>query len=146
VSGPDFAPSAATREDVVREALSWQLTPFHDCSRVKGAGTDCLNLIIGVYSAVGLIEPFDPEPYSPQWFQHKDEPRFLQGLERYAHRVEKSLPGDVAMYCYGRHAAHSAIIVDECTVVHAWKPSGCVTKGSYLDLLPRLDSLWSLFP
>lgn len=135
-----------TRAAVVAEALTWLGTPFHDCARVKGAGTDCLNLLIGVFSGVGMIEPFDPPPYSPQWFEHKDEPRFLLGLEAHARRVEVGQPGDIAMYRYGRHAAHSAIIIDERTIIHAFKAVGRVTKGSYLDMLPRLDSLWSVFP
>lgn len=148
-----FARSAATREDVVREALSWLGTPFHDCSRVKGAGCDCLNLLIGVYSAVGLIESFEPEAYSPQWFEHRDEPRFLQGLGRYAHRVEAPQPADVAMFNFGRHAAHSAIVIDDHTIVHAFKPVGRVTKGSLTDYLQiekgrrgALHSFWSVFP
>jgi cell wall-associated NlpC family hydrolase len=139
-------PIATARQRVVEEALSWCSTPFHDAAHVKGAGADCLGLLIGVYSAAGLIEDFRPDPYSPQWFEHRDQPRFLQGLEQYAHRVQAALPGDLAMYNFGRHAAHGAIIIDELTIVHAWKPGGCVTKGSFADMLPRLHSLWSVFP
>lgn len=137
---------SATREDVVREALSWVGTPFHDCAGVKGVGTDCAHFIIRVYAAVGLIENFDPESYSPQWFQHREEPRFLDTLARYAHRVDVGFPGDVAMFSFGRHAAHSAIIVDERSMVHAYKPLGCVMLDERSGHGHRLHSLWSLFP
>lgn len=136
---------ATLRERIVAEALSWCGTPFHDAASVKGAGADCVHFIKAVFVNVGLIDDFKIEPYSPQWFEHRDEPKFLQGLERYAHLIETPLPGDVAMYSYGRHAAHSAIVIDERTIVHAWKPAGRVTKGSYFDMHHRLHSLWSVF-
>jgi cell wall-associated NlpC family hydrolase len=138
----------ATRDDVVQEALSWQGTIFHDMAGVKGVGTDCAHHLIRVYAAVGLIENFSPQ-YKPQWFQHRDEPRFLQALaEQGAHRIELSevLPGDVLMYRFGRHAAHGAIVVDDNTIVHAYKPVGHVCRGSRREFEDRLDSAWSLFP
>jgi cell wall-associated NlpC family hydrolase len=94
-----------------------------------------------------LVKDFDPK-YKPQWFQHRDEPRFLQALiDHGAHRVEpeKVFPGDVLMYRFGRHAAHGAIVVNESTIIHAYKPAGCVCLGSRRELAHRLDSAWSLF-
>jgi cell wall-associated NlpC family hydrolase len=142
-----------TRAAVVEEALSWISTPFHDCARVKGAGVDCLNFIAAVFIETGLIEPFELPSYKPQWGSHRSEPLFLLGLERYAHRVDQYLPGDVVMFHYGRHASHSAIVVDARTIVHAFKPAGCVTKGALHDHLRvgtgergAVDSFWSVFP
>lgn len=138
----------ATRDDVVRAALGWLGTPFHDRARVKGAGVDCVNLLIAAFTEAGLITESDPA-YKPQWFQHRDEPRFLQGLEAHgARRIDpdSALPGDVLMYNYGRHAAHGAIVVDEITIVHAFKPVGMVTRGDRREFTHRLDSAWSLFP
>jgi cell wall-associated NlpC family hydrolase len=130
----------------VREALSWLGTKFHDHTGVKGAGTDCMFLLLRVFSTVGLIEAFEPDQYSPQWFQHRDEPRFLKGVMKYAHRVEVAGPGDVAMFNFGRHAAHGAIIIDNESMVHAYKPAGSVILDSRRVHAPRLDSLWSVFP
>jgi len=138
----------ALRAAVVAEALAWEGTPFHDRARVKGAGVDCVNLLIAVYSAVGLIDESNPD-YKPQWFQHREEPRFLLGLEAHgARRIEpaSALAGDVLMYSYGRHAAHGAIVVDKTTIVHAFKPVGMVTRGDRREFAHRLDSAWSLFP
>lgn len=137
----------ATREDVVREAFEWLSTPFHDVAGVKGVGTDCAHLLIRVFSAVGMIQDFSPR-YAPQWFQHRDEPRFLQALvEQGAHQIDISdaLPGDVLMYRFGRHAAHGSIVVDANTIVHAYKPVGHVCRGSRREFEDRLDSAWSLF-
>jgi hypothetical protein len=137
---------AVTREQIVREALTWVGCPFHDCSGVKGAGVDCVHLLIRVAAAVGLIEDFEPEAYSPQWFEHHDEPRFLFGMERYCHRVDVPGPGDFEMFNFGRHAAHSAILIDEYSMVHAYKPAGRVILDSRRALKHRHDSYWSAFP
>jgi NlpC/P60 family putative phage cell wall peptidase len=136
----------AKRAAVVAEALSWLGTPFHDRAGVKGAGVDCLHLLVRVYAAVGLIENFDPPVYSPQWFQHREEPLFLQGLQRYAHRVEMAHEGDIAMFNFGRHAAHGAIILDHYTMIHASGAAGEVTRAPRALFDDRLHSYWSVFP
>lgn len=138
---------SATREDIVREAMTWLGTPFHDHSGIKGAGVDCAHLIIRVYAAVGLIEDFNPQ-YKPQWFQHKKEPLFIQALEAHGAKsvpVESALPGDVLMYRFGYHAAHGSIVEDANTIIHAYKPVGHVCRGSRRELAPRFDSAWSIF-
>lgn len=138
----------ALRAAVVAEALSWVGTPFHDCAGVKGEGCDCAHLLIRCYAAVGLIPQEQDPAYSPQWFQHRDEPRFLQGLEAHGGRridPAAALPGDVLMYTFGRHAAHAAIIVDATSIVHAYKPVGLVTRGDRREFAHRLDSAWTLF-
>jgi len=132
----------------VAEALSWVGTPFHDCAGVKGHGTDCVHLLIAVFANVGVIERFDPAPYRPQWFQHRDEPKFLDGMKAQGARQidpAQALPGDVLMYNYGRHAAHGAIVIDEHSIVHAYKPAHMVVRSDRGELAGRLDSAWTLF-
>lgn len=137
----------ATRQQVVDEALSWIGTPFHDMAGVKGVGTDCLHLILKTYVAVGLVKDFNPQ-YKPQWFQHRDEPLFLLGLQENGARKiapDVTLPGDILMYKFGRHAAHGGIVIDANTIVHAYKLVGHVCLGSRRELADRFDSAWSLF-
>jgi len=136
---------SASRDDVIREALSWEGTPFADCCAVKGSGTDCAMLLVSVYSAVGLIPKIDPRPYKPQWFEHQERPVFIEWLERYAHRVEVPLPGDVTLLKFGKHAAHGAIYLGGTTYLHAYKPCGKVMKDDRRGLVHRMDSHWSLF-
>jgi cell wall-associated NlpC family hydrolase len=141
--GP-YATEEAARAAIVAEALTWRGTPFHDRAWVKGAGVDCLNFIIKVYAAVGLIEDFEPPPYSAQWFQHRDESLFVNGLRERAHQVQMAQPGDVAMFSFGRHVSHGAIVIDHYTMVHAYKPAGEVMREPRKDLDHRLHSYWSL--
>jgi hypothetical protein len=101
-------------------------------------------LLIRVYSNVGAIEYFDPRPYSSNWHLHQDEARYLAGLEKYAHRVEEGQLGDIAMYRFGKHASHGAIIVSEDYVIHAHKNVGEVILCERSALQERLDSFWSV--
>lgn len=137
-----------TREDIVQEALSWIGTPFHDMAGIKGVGTDCLHLILRTFATCGIVEDFNPL-YSPQWFQHQEDPLFIAGLQaRGALKVvsvDKIRPADIMMYKYGRHAAHGGIVVDANTIVHAYKPVGHVCLGSRRELADKFDSAWSMF-
>lgn len=56
---------AATRADVVAEALSWEATPYHAAGRLKGIGTDCAVLPLLTYIAVGILPDVAPEYSSP---------------------------------------------------------------------------------
>lgn len=134
-----------TREAIVAEALSWIGTPFHDCCGVKGEGVDCVHLLKAVAVAAGIVEDFDIDAYKPQWFMHRDEPRFLAGMSRYCRRVEEGLAGDFEMFNFGRHAAHGAILIDSESMVHAYMPAGRVILDWRRSLSSRHDSYWSVF-
>lgn len=128
------------RASIVQEALSWERTPWQHAQRLKGVGVDCANFLIGVYAAVGLV-PAVKLPYYPRdWYMHRDEPKFLQALREYADPVSEPLPGDVAMFNFGRHAAHGAIVIDGPSIVHAYLKDGMVvrsdaSKGELVDRL-----------
>lgn len=111
---------------VVTEALSWLGTPYHHAADVKGSGVDCAMLLVRVFIDTGIVEPFDPRPYPPDWYLHRDEERFLGWIEKFGDRVpdgEPSQPGDVRLYQWGRCVSHGAIVVSDTTMVHAWRPS-----------------------
>jgi len=52
------------REKIVAEARSWIGTPYHNCADIKGVGVDCGMLLVRVFVDLGLVEPFDPRPYT----------------------------------------------------------------------------------
>ena len=120
---------AAMRRAVVDEAHSWLRTPWHHEGRVKGAGVDCAQFLIGVFVNVGLVEDFQTDHYPADWHLNNDEKRFLAYLLQYADPVAEPMPGDVAMFRYARHEAHGSIVVDAAgpTIIHAWRDEGMVT-------------------
>ena len=136
----------SSREAVVAEARSWLGTPFHDCGDVKGAGVDCAMLLVRVYCDLEIAPTFDPRPYKPQWFEHQEEPIYLNWIQRYARQVDEPGVGDVAMYCFGRHAAHGAIVVEPGrSMIHAFKPSGAVIFDDLRHLRKFFHSYWTAF-
>lgn len=136
------------REQVVAEAMSWVKTPWHHMARVKGGGVDCAQLLLGVYAAIGLVPARKLGYYPPDWHLHQDRPRFLEILAEHAEPVDApALPGDVAMFKYGRHAAHGSIVVGWPLIVHAYRQERAVVVSDAerdQDLAARLNGFWRL--
>lgn len=117
------------RARVIEAAHRWLNTPYHHKARIQGAGVDCAQLLIGVYAEAGLIDPFDTGDYPSDWMLHREEERFLLWLERYCDIVNAPLPGDIAIWRYGRTFSHGAIVIDWPVLIHAWRPAGRVVLG-----------------
>lgn len=133
------------RDEIVAEALTWLETPFHHEARIKGAGVDCANLLIAVYSAVGIVKSIDLEHYPADWHLHNGEKLFLQILLQYAEPVEAPKPGDIAMFTYGRQEAHGAIVIDwPGSIIHAWADirKVCLSDASSGPLSQRVAGFY----
>jgi cell wall-associated NlpC family hydrolase len=143
-------PSSRTEreEAIVAEARRWIGTPWHHRARLHGVGVDCAQLLIAVYSSVGLIDEVETEHYPMDWHLHRDETRFLGWLEQFADPVpsDDPRPGDVAMFTFGRHPAHGAIVVEWPLVIHAWREEGKValTDIKRSHIAERLAGFWRL--
>ena len=117
------------RGAVIKAAVSWLGTPYHDMGRVKGVGVDCAQLLAAVYEEAGIIEHTDTGYYSPQHFFHSDCEKLEPYVGRYAKQIDedRALPGDVVLYKIHRVYAHAAIVVDwPREIIHAHKQSGKV--------------------
>ena len=135
-----------TAEQILAEADSWLLTPFHHRGLVKGVGVDCAHFLIGVFSAVGAFPLWQPEDYPPDWHLHRGEERFLGYLEQYANRVDDPHPGDVAMFRFGRCVSHGSIIVRWPRIIHAYIGQGVVYADANTSpkLRGRIDTFWRI--
>jgi len=140
------------RGAIVAEAMRWVGTPWHHRARVKGGGVDCAQFLVGVFSAlpVAQVPLLDLGYYPPDWHLHQDRPRFLQRLAEYAEPLpagELGLPGDIAMFQYGRHAAHGSIVMEWPLIVHAYVKERRVTMSDAVrdaDLAQRFAGFWRL--
>jgi len=130
------------RNRVVTEARKWILTPYHNCADVRGAGVDCGMLIVRVFVDLGLVEPFDPRPYDPDWMLHRDDEKYLSFFTERCARVAKPLPGDLALFRYGRSYSHGGIVtgVEPVSIVHAYHDAGCVIEESLAQNPALADS------
>lgn len=136
---------AELRAAIVAEAYTWLGTPYVPMGAVKGVGVDCAMILIRIAQHVGVVPAeYDPRPYPPDWYLHRDEERYLAGLDRWSRRVDAGLPGDIALYRFGRCAAHGAVIVSDELMIHAYLPHGQVGLMERRALEHRFDSYWSV--
>jgi len=137
--------NADQRAAVVAEARTWLATPYHHAAAVKGAGVDCAFLLISVFHACGLLPAIDPRPYPHDWHLHRDDERFMGWVEQYADPVADPLPGDIALYQFGRCVSHGALVVEWPMVIHAYVREGCTyADGMRGQLANRLVGFWRL--
>ncbi len=117
------------RAIVCAEAAAWIGTPWQHSARVKGAGVDCAQLLIAVYSSVGLIDAFDPGAYAVDHMMHSSEPVFERWCRSLASEVGQPQPGDVVLWKLGRCFSHAGIVIEwPGRVVHAYRPYGLVCE------------------
>lgn len=108
------------REDVIRDALSWQNTPYVPKARVKGVGVDCGGLLYEVYNPYCGPFPPIPDDYPPDWANHSDRPRYLDFILPLCDEVKVAQPGDFSLIHLGKHYSHAAILLDNGRYIHAW--------------------------
>lgn len=133
------------RTAVVAEARSWIGTPYHHAADVKNQGVDCAMLLVRVYCDLGLLEPFDPRPYTRDWFLHRNEERYLGFLLARSKEVRSPGLGDIVLFRMGRCFAHAGIAsrVDPLNIIHAFANSGRVVEDivhANPELASRLKS------
>lgn len=120
------------REASVVEALSWERTPFHDRSNLKGVGVDCANYVYEVFHNCKLVEDFKIPPYTEQFLLHSDEEVFLEIVDKFCRPFDgrDPLPGDLVMYKFGRCFSHGALVIEWPHIIHARKLAGMVVRGN----------------
>lgn len=148
---------ARARGRVVAEARRWVGTPYHHLGDVHGpgGGVDCAMLLVRCFVDTGVLEPFDPRPYSHQWHLHRDGERYLGWLEQHGVPTATPVPGDVGVWRFRgrtrqRPFSHGAILVEGDarvgTVVHALRAAGevCVQRLDEAPLWGHDVMWWSL--
>lgn len=116
-----------SREEVVTLARGWIGTPYRHQASCRGAGTDCLGLIRGVWRALHGREPEPVAAYTPDWGEARREELLWRAAER--HLVPKpaghAAPGDVLLFRMreGGIAKHLGIAAERdgvLTFIHAY--------------------------
>ena len=148
-----MANEESERAAIVAEARKWIGTPYHNCADVRGAGVDCGMLIVRCFCDTGLVPPFDPRPYPPDWHLHRSEERYLGFVFDRTKEVSEPQPGDVVVFRYGRCYSHGGIVTaaSPLSLVHAFQPARRVVEEelrtnsalSEPKRWPRYFSLWA---
>jgi cell wall-associated NlpC family hydrolase len=141
------------RARLVAEAKSWLGTPYRSAADVKGAGVDCVMLLIRAFVDAGMIAPVDPRPFPEQWAVHQAEELYLAAVRERAHEVapppaRMPLPADVVLFRMARVYAHGAIVLDWPYVIHVMRRpqevmiQDCERTGLLMRLEKKFFSLW----
>ncbi|WP_197915855.1 NlpC/P60 family protein [Thiosulfatihalobacter marinus] len=118
---------------VVAEARSWIGTPYvHQAAR-KGAGTDCLGLIRGVWRHLYGEEPERAPAYSRDWSEPQGDERLWAAARRHllARPLDTLAPGGVVLFrmkagCVAKHLGVVAQTGANASFVHAYSGHGVV--------------------
>lgn len=129
--------------EIVTEARSWIGTPFHHQGRVKGAGCDCIGMVLGtlhnagarsrVPDGSGNVMPFtdfDRTDYSPD----PNSERLKHTLDQHLIRVplDSISAGDVLLFKIIQLPQHVGIVGDHpsggLSLIHAYSPAGKVVE------------------
>lgn len=116
---------------VVELARGWIGTPYVHQASTRGAGTDCLGLVRGVWRELCGPEPQGLPPYTADWGEQGDEELLLRGAARFLVPAEGEAPGDVLVFRMrtGAIAKHMGILAQtggRASFIHAYDRHGVV--------------------
>ena len=122
-----------TRAAIVAAARSWIGTPYRHQASVKGAGTDCLGLVRGVWREVLSAEPETPPAYTADWAETGGAEDMADAARRHMKEIAclEAREGDVVLFRMRANgpAKHAAILTAPDRMVHAWSGRAVVETG-----------------
>jgi NlpC/P60 family putative phage cell wall peptidase len=111
----------------VEQARTWIGTPYVHQASTKGAGTDCLGLLRGVWREVLGAEPCDVPPYTADWDEAVAGEVLTEAAQRWLRRksVRDAEPGDVLLFrmqdgFVAKHLGIQSRIGLDAAFVHAY--------------------------
>lgn len=127
-------PEAASGDVIVARARAWIGTPYEHQASCRGAGTDCLGLLRGLWREGLGTEPERVPAYTPDWSEPARSEDLLAAAARHLVAVVKDAarPGDVLVLrmAEGAVAKHVGILArspeGHDTLVHAYSGHGVV--------------------
>lgn len=119
---------------VVARARAWIGTPYRHQASCRGAGTDCLGLVRGLWRELVGPEPEAPPAYTPDWSEaaRREDLLLAAGRHLAAVPLDARRAGDVAVMrmAEGSVAKHMGVLaVDPAgheTLIHAYSGHGVV--------------------
>jgi len=114
-------------QQIVAAARGWIGTPYRHQASCKGAGSDCLGLMRGVWREVLGAEPQEIPAYSMDWSEPSRVETLWQGAERHlvAKKLDDEAAGDVLLFrmregAVAKHLGLAGQIGPRATFIHAY--------------------------
>jgi len=125
---------ATRRGAVLGEARRWIGTPYRHQASCRGAGSDCLGLLRGIWRVLYGAEPEALPAYSADWAETGGREMLLEAGRRWLLEIspETAKPGDVLVFRWrdGVPAKHvgilSAPLQDAPRLIHAYERAGVI--------------------
>lgn len=121
--------------EVLACARDWLGTPYRHQASCKGAGTDCLGLLRGVWREIYGAEPRAVPAYTADWDEPTGREELFQAAQALLRAVPlgAALPGDVLLFRMrpGAVAKHLGILAasgEAQAFIHAYSGHGVVTS------------------
>lgn len=121
------------RSDVVKAARAWIGTPYRHQAARRGAGTDCLGLVRGIWRDLYGQEPEAVPAYSMDWSEPSGDEKLWHAARRHLREIpmDEPKPGDVILFRMraGSVAKHLGIVTENAPAgafVHAYFGHGVV--------------------
>jgi NlpC/P60 family putative phage cell wall peptidase len=118
---------------IVAEARSWIGTPYRHQGTLRGAGSDCLGLLRGVWRTLYGDEPERVPPYTEDWAEPTRQEVLSEAADRWLWRkaLDDGSPGDVLLFRMrddgiAKHLGIAAEVGAAPTFVHAYSGHGVI--------------------
>lgn len=118
---------------IVAEARAWIGTPYVHQASCKGAGTDCLGLLRGVWRAVLGDEPEAVPAYTADWSEPGRDEVLLRAALRWLRPVAKGheAAGDILLFrmragSVAKHLGIAGDIAPRASFIHAYTGHGVI--------------------
>lgn len=129
-------PEIAGGTVIVHAARGWIGTPYLHQASCRGAGTDCLGLLRGVWREVFGAEPEHPPPYTADWSEPSGREDLTAAALRWliAKPVSEEAEGDVLIFriregAVAKHVGIAARIGPAASFIHAYCGHGVVESA-----------------
>ena len=120
-------------ERIIAEARAWIGTPYRHQASIKGAGTDCLGLLRGIWRTVLGSEPEPVPPYTEDWAEPARREVLFEAAERWLLRksIAEVARGDVLLFRMrdsgiAKHLGIQAETGPKAGFIHAYTGHGVI--------------------
>lgn len=147
-----------TGRAIVEVARSWLLTPYVHQHRLKGAGVDCVGLVIGVGLEAGILPTWSEEAWAPhQGYGRAPNPEHMtrairQFMDPAAVDPRDPAPdGCVGFFGWRQHMPMHLAIMGTApdgrrTMIHAFSGVGLVVEHGFDAEWPGRVVSWWRYP
>lgn len=140
------------QSEIVTEARTWLGTPYVHQSTVKGAGTDCLGLLRGIWRVLNGNEPEKIPAYTMDWSEPQGEERLWAAAVRHLRtkEIDDEAPGDVLLFRMrssgvAKHLGIVGRVGQQASFIHAYSNHGVIESSLTLPWRRRVAARFS-FP